>query len=227
MKPPLNVHYESSDSMKTILGLHFPKGKILDVNHSLGVFYKKVEREVVGIDIRPISHILADNRALPFSDDSFTVGVCDPPYKRGPRDRRYSHRFGEAPYTTKRVTNQYLELLPELLRVSTDGIIIKAQDDTDGHKFNCRSFVLMSFMKELTGLAPHDVSYMVRTGVPENNINSLNNKRHFLANCVSYFLIYKWSSKNPFRPLRFNGEGRRSGSDILESQSPLFEDLGI
>lgn len=203
MTPPLNIAYDSSEAIKTILGLHFPAGNIIDVNHSLGVFYKKVERKIVGIDIRPISHVLADNRSLPFGDNSFSVGVCDPPYKRGPRDERYTHRFGVAPYTTRRVTLQYFELLPELLRVSKDGIIIKAQDDTDGHRFNFRLSQLVSFMKEKTGLDPHDISYIVRTGVPENNINSLNNERHFLANCISYFLIYKWRAKDPFRPLRF------------------------
>ena len=39
---PLNVHWNSADAMQTILGLYFPQGKILDVNHSLGVFYRKL-----------------------------------------------------------------------------------------------------------------------------------------------------------------------------------------
>lgn len=210
MTPPLNIHNDSAESMKTILSLHFPEGRILDVNHSLGVFYKKVERDVTGIDLRPVAHIVADNRALPFPDNSFALGVCDPPYKRGPGDKKYIERFGIPPYTTKRVTQQYYDLLPELLRVATDGIIIKAQDDTDGHRFNFRLSQLVNFMKEKTGLDPHDISYIVRPGVPENNINSLNNERHFLANCVSYFLIYKWKSKDPFRPFRFNKSRTRS-----------------
>ncbi len=200
---PLNVHWDSAEAMKTLLTVHFPDGAIVDVNHSLGVFYSKVNRRVVGVDIRPVAHIQADNRRLPFPDNSFQVGVCDPPYKRGPGDTKYLARYGVAPYTTKRVDQQYKDLLPELLRVSTDGIIIKAQDDTDGHRFNHRLSFIVQCMKDLTGLKPHDVSYLVKTGVMDNN--KQDTTRHFLANCVSYFLVYKWSSKNPFRPLRFTG----------------------
>jgi len=201
MQLPLNVHWDSAEAMKTILAVHFPDGAIVDVNHSLGVFYSKVNRRVVGVDIRPISHVQADNRRLPFSDNTFQVGVCDPPYRRGNGDNKYTERYGHAPYTAKRVSAQYFDLLPELLRVSTDGIIIKAQDETDGHKFHHRLSQLVSYMKELTGLQPHDVSYLVKTGVPDNNLSR--NERHFMANCVSYFLVYKWARKSPFRPLRF------------------------
>ena len=202
MSLPLNVHKDSAEAMRTILGLHFPTGKILDVNHSLGVFYKKVERDVTGIDIRPVTSIIADNRALPFAADSFAVGVADPPYRRGNGDTKYSERYGKAPYTAKRVSQQYYDLIPELLRVSTDGMIIKAQDETDGHRFYHRMFSLVQFVKEITGLEPHDVTYLVKNGVMDNNVKG--RERHFTANCVSYFLVYRWAQKFPFKPLRFN-----------------------
>lgn len=206
MNLPLNVHWNSADAMKTILDVHFQTGKILDVNHSLGVFYKKVNREVVGVDIRPMTHIQADNRALPFASDTFDVGVCDPPYRRGSSDTKYRERYGHAPYTIKRASQQYFDLLPELLRVSRHGIIIKAQDETDGHKFYSRMLALMLYMKELTNLEPCDVAYLVKTGVVDNNVGKGKGKpRHFMANCVSYFLVYRWVSKSPFRPIRFTG----------------------
>jgi hypothetical protein len=201
--PPLNIFPNSSEAIRTILDLHFPTGRIIDVNYSLGVFYKNVQREIIGVDIRPVAAVRADNRYLPFPSNSFEIGVADPPYKRGPGDARYTDRFGLAPYTTKRVDQQYFDLIPELLRVCTAGIILKAQDDTDGHRFNHRLFKITSFMKEQTGLDPHDVAYIVRPGVPENNINSLHNERHFLANCISYFLIYRWAAKDPFKAFRF------------------------
>ena len=197
---PLNVHWNSADAMQTILGLYFPQGKILDVNHSLGVFYRKVTREVVGVDIRPMTTIQADNRALPFASDSFSVGVCDPPYRRGNGDTKYAERYGKAPYTAKRVSQQYYDLLPELLRVSTDGIVIKAQDETDGHRFYHRMNYLVEFVKERTGLEPHDITYLVKSGVMDNNVKG--RQRHFTANCVSYFLVYRWSQKYPFKPVR-------------------------
>ena len=202
MNLPLNVHKDSAEAMRTILGLHFPDGKILDVNHSLGVFYKKVNRDVVGIDIRPVTSIIADNRALPFASDSFAVGVADPPYRRGNGDTKYTERYGKAPYTAKRVSQQYYDLIPELLRVSTDGMIIKAQDETDGHRFYHRLFSLVAHIKEITGLEPHDVSYLVKSGVMDNNVEG--RERHFMANCVSYFLVYRWSQKFPFKSVRFN-----------------------
>jgi len=78
-----NVFSESATAVAEILTLHFPTGTILDVNFGLGAFYRKTARAVTGVDIRPPAEIICDNRKLPFADDSFDVGVCDPPYKRG------------------------------------------------------------------------------------------------------------------------------------------------
>lgn len=200
MNIPLNIHRDSADAMKTILDLHFPCGSILDVNHSYGVFYKKVNRDVTGIDIRSLSSIVADNRHLPFMENSFDIGVCDPPYKRGNGDPKYLDRYGAAPRTAQQSFKQYQELLPELLRVSRSGMIVKAQDETDGHRFYHRMFALVGYIKELTGLEPHDIFYVVKRGVPDNNIKG--RERHFSANCLSYFLVYRWASKFPFKPIR-------------------------
>lgn len=200
---PLNAYKDSASVMKSILSLHFPVGDIVDVNYSLGTFYKKVNRSVVGVDVRPLAmvQVQADNRNLPFADDSFSVGVCDPPYKRGIGDKKYFARYGVAPYTTKMTTRQYVELIPELLRVARDGMIIKAQDDTDGRRFHHRMFFLTAYVKELTGLDPHDIFYVVKSGVPENLVKG--RVRHFSANCVSYFLVYRWARKRPYKPVRF------------------------
>ena len=202
MRLPLNIHRDSAEAMRVILSLHFPSGSILDVNYGLGTFYLKVQREVVGIDLRSVAPIIADNRHLPFAADSFAVGVCDPPFHRGKGDTKYIERYGLAPYTAKRVSQQYYELLPELLRVARDGIIIKAQDESDGHRFYHRMFSLVAFIKDLTGLLPHDIAYLVKSGVMDN-VRS-DRDRHFMANCISYFLIYRWSQKAPFKPVRFN-----------------------
>lgn len=198
---PLNIHSNSASAMKTILDLHFPEGTILDVNYSLGTFYKNVDRDVVGVDIRVTGNVIADNKFLPFPDDIFEIGVCDPPYKRGNGDQKYAKRYGEAPCTVKKATDQYFKLLPELLRVSKNGLIIKAQDETDGHKFYPRMFKLIEFMKSITNLLPHDIAYVYRSQVADNNIKG--NQRHFMSNCVSYFLVYKWVRKFPFKPVRF------------------------
>lgn len=198
---PLNIHFDSASAMATILDLHFPDGTILDVNWGLGVFYKKTDRRVVGLDLRPTGDLVADNRALPFAANSFSIGVCDPPYRRGGGDMKYSDRYGNPPRTTKKANQLYYNLLPELIRVCTDGLIIKAQDETDGHRFVCRFETLIRKMRELTGLEPHDVAYLIKHGVPENNRPG--HERHFMANCVSHFLIYRWAQKSPFRPVRF------------------------
>lgn len=201
-----NAHQNSADAIEDILSIHFPVGSILDVNYSMGTFYKNVSRDVIGIDIRPVANILADNKNVPFSNDSFDLGVCDPPYKRGNGETKYSNRYGAAPCTARKSSKQYFDLLPELIRVSRDGIIIKGQDETDGHRFYSRMFEIMNFMKELTGMEPHDVSYVIRSGVVDNNIGAgKNGSRHFMANCVSFFLVYKWKSKYPFKPVRFYG----------------------
>lgn len=213
---PLNVHPDSASAMRTILGLHFPEGNIVDVNHSLGIFYSKVNREVIGVDIRPLATIQADNRNLPFASNSFSVGVCDPPYRRGNGDTKYTDRYGKAPYTAKRVTQQYFDLLPELLRVSRDGIVIKAQDETDGHRFYFRTGTIVDRMKELTGLEPHDVAYLVKSGVMDNNIEG--RERHFMANCISYFLVYKWREK--YKPFRYTGAASNTRLHLTDGTHP-------
>lgn len=171
---------------------------------------------MIGVDIRRIAHIQADNRKLPFADNSFSIGVCDPPYRRGNGDTKYTDRYGKAPYTAKRVTQQYFDLLPELLRVSRDGIIIKAQDETDGHRFFFRTLTIVDRVKELTGLEPHDVAYLVKSGVMDNNVEG--RERHFMANCISYFVVYKWREK--YKPFRYVGAASDTHPHLTDNRHP-------
>jgi DNA modification methylase len=197
-----NVFGNSADAMAAILPLHFPTGTILDVNWGHGVFYKNVTgRDITGVDIRPPAKIIADNRNLPFENDSYDIGVLDPPYKRGKGNVRYEGRYGVAPCTEPRVTKSYYEALPELLRVCRAGIIVKCQDAGDGHAFYARHAQIMSWMKENTGLDVHDIAVVARSnGVPNANTQG---KRRYFQQALSYFLIWKWRSKNPFKPVRF------------------------
>jgi hypothetical protein len=186
--------------MEKMLALHFPEGRIIDVNWGLGVFYKKIEgRDITGVDIRPTGDIQCCNRNLPFPDDAFDVGVCDPPYKRGD-GKKYEKQYGKAPKTETQVTWSYYETIEELLRVSKGGIIIKLQDGTDGHRFHARCFHVMQWMKERTGLDPHDIAHVVRTKLAGTMAQGT---PHFLKQGVSYFLIYRWRQKEPWKPVRF------------------------
>jgi hypothetical protein len=177
-----NVFPNSSEAMAAILSLHFPTGKIIDVNYGHGVFYKLVDREITGVDIRPPAKIICDNRKLPFADNEYDVAVCDPPYKRGNGNEAYQARYGKAPCTEARVTKSYIEAIPEMLRVAKNGIIIKCQDASDGHTFLARHIVLSNWLHK-----PNSVT-KGRT-------------RRFFQQTLSYFLVYKWESK--WRPLRF------------------------
>lgn len=193
------AHKNSADCIKAIFDLHFRSGSILDVNFGKGVFYKKMpDRNVVGLDILPKGNVIADNKALPFVSGSFDVGVCDPPYKRGNRNRRYTRRYGEAPCTEPRVTKSYFDLLPELIRVSRIGIIVKCQDCSDGHRFRARHIQIIERVKDLTGLDPHDIAITARFGGPNN---TLNGKQRFFQQSFSYFMVWKW--KENFKPVRF------------------------
>ena len=202
-KSPLHLastFRESSDAMRSILDLHFPIGRIVDVNWGLGVFYRKSShRDVTGVDIRPTGDIQCDNRNLPFSDNEFEVGVCDPPYKRGD-GKKYEHRYGVAPKTETQVTKSYYETITELLRVSSAGIVVKLQDGTDGHKFHARLFQVATWMKEQTGLDPHDMCHIARESLAGTMAQG---EPHFFKQGVSYFLIYKWRQKAPYKPVRF------------------------
>lgn len=195
-----NTFRESCDAMAAILPMHFPTGTILDVNYGLGVFYKRVNRDITGVDVRPPAKIICDNRALPFEADSFDVGVCDPPYKRGNNNDRYTDRYGVAPCTEPGATRLYLAAMTELLRVCRQGMIVKCQDASDGHSFHPRHITLCEWMKDQTGLAVHDIATVIRFGVPNANTQGI---RHFFQQSTSYFLIWKWKSKFPFKPVRF------------------------
>jgi len=202
--PPLqfhNVFPDSATAMASILAMQFPEGTILDVNYGLGVFYKHVpNRDITGVDVRPPAKIICDNTSLPFAADSFDVGVIDPPYKRGNKNGRYENRYGVAPCTEQKATRLYFAALPELMRVCRNGIIIKCQDAADGHTFYARHAQIMEWMKEQTGLNVHDIAVCVRHGLPNSTTNG---KRHFLQQAMSYFLIYRWRQKEPFKPVRF------------------------
>ena len=190
---------QSADAIAKILYLHFPTGSILDVNYGLGAFYRRTDREVTGVDIRPPAAIQCDNRKLPFEADSFDVGVCDPPYKRGD-GVKYEARYGKAPKTETQVTWSYYETLTELLRVVRHGVIIKLQDGTDGHRFHARLLMVANWMKEKTGLEPHDIAHTSRKSLAPTMVQGT---PHFFQQGVSYFLIYRWKTKNPYRPIRF------------------------
>lgn len=200
MKQRANVWPNSASAMKDILKLHFPTGSIVDVNYGLGVFYSKVGRDrVTGVDIRPTADVIADARDLPFENDSFDIAVCDPPYKRGD-GLKYESRYGKAPKTETQVTGSYFEMIPECVRVAKKGMVIKTQDGTDGHRFIPRHVQIIEFVRDLTGLYPHDMGVNVRRKLSNTMAQG---RPHFFQNGVSYWLIYRWRSKNPFRPVRF------------------------
>lgn len=194
-----NVFRESASAIAAILGLHFPTGTIIDVNYGLGAFYRQTERAVFGIDLRPTGDIIADNRRLPLADDSFDVGVCDPPYKRGD-GLKYEARYGKAPKTETQVTWSYHATLAELLRVCRRGVIIKVQDGTDGHRFHPRHITIAEWMKAKTGLEPHDIAVNARRQLAPTMAQGV---PHFFQNGLSFFLVYAWRSKAPWRPIRF------------------------
>lgn len=194
-----NVFGDSASAMREILNLHFPTGSILDVNYGLGVFYHKIEREVMGVDLRHPAQVICDNRALPFAADSFDVGVCDPPYKRGD-GQKYEGRYGVAPKTETQVTWSYYATLSELLRVVRRGLIVKVQDGTDGHRFHARHIKVAEWMKGRTGLEPHDIAMNVRKKLAPCLVQGV---PHFFQNGVSFWLVYAWRSKNPWKAVRF------------------------
>lgn len=194
-----NVFGESASAIAEILALHFPTGTILDVNFGLGTFYHRTQRLVTGVDLRPPAEIICDNRQLPFAGDSFDIGVCDPPYKRGD-GRKYEHRYGVAPKTETQVTWSYYDTLTELLRVVRRGVIIKVQDGTDGHRFHPRHLTVANWMKEKTGLEPHDIAVIARKSLAPTLAQGT---PHFFQQGISYFLIYRWETKACWQPVRF------------------------
>ncbi len=198
-----NVFRRSADAMRAILELHFPSASIVDVTYGRGVFYQRAPggHLLVGLDVRPTAHVVGHCGHLPFGDDAFDVGVIDPPYKRGD-DFRYLDRYGAHLSTETQVLRLYQVALVELLRVARAGLVVKVQDGTDGHRFHPKHAEVIDEMRRRSGLWPHDIAYVVRSGAPDRVVQG---SPHFFRQGVSHFLIYKWREKSNslFKPWRF------------------------
>jgi hypothetical protein len=90
--------------------------------------------------------------------------------------------------------------MSELLRVCRAGMIVKCQDGSDGHRYYPRHVQLCEWMKQQTGLDPHDSAVVVRCG---GNGAHRQGTPHYMQQTLSYFLIWKWKTKKPYRPVRF------------------------
>ena len=194
-----NTFSNSAAAIRAIINRHFIDETIIDATFGLGVFYRQVRRPVIGVDIRPTGSVIGLGQRLPFGDDSFGIGVVDPPYKRGD-GYLYAARYGDAPNTEPQVERIYWGIIPEIIRVARRGIIIKCQDATDGHGFFDRRFRIASFIYELIGMECHDIALVVSH---KNTRLVPGRKQRFFGRQESYFMIYKWKQKNPFRPVRF------------------------
>lgn len=55
-------------------------------------------------------------------------------------------------------------------------------------------------MKEKTGLEPHDIAVNARSTLGSTMAQG---RPHFFQNGLSFFLIYRWRQKRPYKPVRF------------------------
>ena len=205
----MNVFSESPQAVAAILAQHFAEAtRIIDPTGSIGVFYRDLPEHVKATrgDIRPevSPDYIGDFRSIPFADASFDVSFFDPPYKRGSRNKgtttdRYAQRYGVAPNNENAATKLYYEGIPELFRVARSGVVIKMQDAADGHTFHDRRYLVTKRVEELTGLRPHD-TVLIHRKEPMSTLT--NGRRRFFRQAVSYFVVWKFRSKEPFRQFR-------------------------
>lgn len=199
----MNVFRNSALARKALLDLHFPAPLvILDTTAARGGFYKLVpDRRIYRGDIRTcvLPDYIGDVTKLPIASDAVDVAVLDPPYKRGSRNTggttdMYEHRYGKAPGSENAATKVYYLAIKELVRVARCGMIIKLQDAADGHVFHDRRFLVTKLVEQETGLRPMDVALVYRSGLTPTLTHG---SRRFLRQHVSYFVVWKWSTKVP------------------------------
>lgn len=144
LERPLSVleGKNSSEPIRAILDLHFPDAETaIDPTWGKGVFWRGLgERiQVTGGDIEPgrSTHYVGDCRSLPFPDQSFDIGVLDPPFihdlKGATGTKLHDDYRGIGTYRA------FLELVyeasKELRRVCRRGFIIKCKDSIECGKY--------------------------------------------------------------------------------------------
>lgn len=148
--------------------------KILDATVNAGRFWRGSSYPVTGLDIDPSfkPDVVADNREMPFDDESFDVVVYDPPHipnQGKDRQKDFNTRFGLVLKSSKENGYNFSHLYPpfakEAYRVlRPEGILLcKIADYIHNHRYQWAHIDLIEAAKAV-GFFPCDCIVKVRKG---------------------------------------------------------------
>lgn len=166
---------------------------IIDATWGLGRFWKRVpDLNVVGIDLRPTGHIVADNRCMPFRAKVADIIVYDPPHMtdvdtpNSSKIRLYNYGDGGKGHNVSHLFPGFFQEATRILK--DDGILIcKIADQIHDHRSQVQ-FVDMVNTADRIGFYLDDYIIKVRP----NAMVSSKWKRNLHARKVhSFFIIFK------------------------------------
>lgn len=175
---------------------------ILDATVNAGRFWRGSCRPVVGMDIDPKYNpdVVADNRDMPFLDDTFDVVVYDPPHipnQGRDRTKDFNARFGLVVKSTKEtnynLSHLYLPFAREAFRVlRPEGVLLaKIADYVHNHRYQ---WAHVEFMRAAVtaGFQACDCIVKIRQGpIISPGWEVAHHARH--QHC--YWLVFRKSTK--------------------------------
>jgi SAM-dependent methyltransferase len=177
-------------------------GLILDATVNAGRFWAGSKRDVVGVDFDPRFRpdVLADNRLLPFQNQSFDVVVYDPPHvpnQGRDRSKDFNTRFGLVLKSSARNGYNFAHLYPPFLREAArvlrpEGVLFcKIADYVHNHRYQWAHLEVVRAAIE-AGLSACDCIIKLRKGPivdPRWKIAHHARRQH------CYWLVFRKSTK--------------------------------
>jgi len=189
-----SVFQDSASAMEALTELCFPEVRLyLDVTFGRGVFWGSLPHlPVMGFDIEPskAKDGVADFRTVPFKDDSFEVGVLDPPYQFGGPGGRHERAYGVFGLRAEALMQAYFKGIDELRRVCRVGAIVKCQDSVEHGSFKPFLAVVVSYVAAKYGEWPRDMALIVPGTKPMAH-PAWQSQKH-LRKRHSYLIAWRW-----------------------------------
>lgn len=205
----------SAGVLDDLFSLHFPNiHTVLDVTYGLGAFWRGWRREipfqVFATDIdqektdRAIINAVSEPAIVPLApldardlslidDNSFDVGVLDPPflaaYTNKSAEVNLDDKYGTLE-TQRDILALYRDGIRELARVCTKGMIVKLKDGISNHVLWPIRWAVIGYGSEATGRFPEDIAVFA----PCANVlvgGTWQNQQH-LRRVESYFILWKF-----------------------------------
>jgi len=202
---PLDSVWEGNDAELLEAMLQFyprkPPERILDATYGTGRFWKGTSREVTSLDIdsRREPDYVADNRDMPFEDESFDVVVYDPPHlgsqgrSRSKKYQNFGLNFEALKAQGYSLSYLYPPFMAEAYRVLIpEGILLcKVADIIQNHRYQW-AHIDLKVAGEAAGFTACDMIIKVRKGPM---VSSKWKKAHHARKRHCHWLIFRKSRK--------------------------------